>query len=173
MTDPLDGRIGEAWAGEVPNGSHVNLVVGRRGSATAAAAAGVLASPSPGHAPFLVCLGAGNVVRPATIVVNKSTIDSERLGRITWGAAQLGIAQGVLDAVADGLLEADAAADTVLLVALWVDPEASDETAVRRANREAMRGAIANALTPDAVAAAARALADRREDAGNAFYSGE
>jgi 5,6,7,8-tetrahydromethanopterin hydro-lyase len=169
MMDALDGRIGEAWAGEVPNGSHVNLVVGRRGSPTAAAAAGALASPSPGHAPFLVCLGAGNLVRPATIVVNKTTIVSEALGRITWGAAQLGIAQGVLDAVADGLLDADDAADVVLLVALWVDPEAFDEDAVLAANREAMRAAIASALAPDA-AAAARALADRREHAANAFY---
>ena len=34
-----------------------------------------------------------------TVVVNKSTISGEgELGRITWGAAQLGIAQGVLDA---------------------------------------------------------------------------
>jgi 5,6,7,8-tetrahydromethanopterin hydro-lyase len=170
--DPLDGRIGEAWAGEVPNGSHVNLVIARRGSPTAAAAAGALAGPSPGHAPFLVCLGAGNLVRPATIVVNKSTIDSEQLGRITWGAAQLGIGQGVLDAVAEALLDADEAADVVLLVALWVDPKAFDETAVRRANRAAMHGAIANALAADA-AAAARALAGRREDAANAFYSGD
>jgi hypothetical protein len=60
----------------------------------------------------------------------------------------------------------------MLLVALWVDPEAFDETAVRLSNREAMHGAIANALAPDAVAAA-RALADRREDAANAFYTGE
>jgi 5,6,7,8-tetrahydromethanopterin hydro-lyase len=172
MTDPIDGRIGEAWAGDVPDGSHINLVIARRGSPTAAAAVGALASPRPGHAPFLACLGAGNVVRPATIVVNKSTLESESLARITWGAAQLGIAQGVLDAVADGLLDAKAAADLVLLVALWVDPAASDETAVREANREAMPGAIANALAPD-VAGAARALADRREDAVNAFYGGE
>jgi 5,6,7,8-tetrahydromethanopterin hydro-lyase len=169
--DPLDGRIGEAWAGEAPNGSHINLVIARRGSPTAAAAAGALASPSPGHAPFLVCLGAGQVVRPATIVVNKSTVETEALARITWGAAQLGIAQGVLDAVADALLDAAEAADVVLLVALWVDPAASDETAVRRANREAMRGAIANALADAAVAA--RELAERREDAANAFYRGD
>ena len=32
--------IGEAWSGEVPNGSHINVVLARRGSPTAAAAAG-------------------------------------------------------------------------------------------------------------------------------------
>ena len=37
----VDGRIGEAWAGTVPDGSHINVVVAQRGSPTAAAAAGV------------------------------------------------------------------------------------------------------------------------------------
>jgi formaldehyde-activating enzyme involved in methanogenesis len=43
VTDSLDGRIGEGWSGEVPNGSHINLVLARRGSPTAAEAAAVLA----------------------------------------------------------------------------------------------------------------------------------
>jgi len=170
--DALDGRVGEAWAGEVPNGSHVNLVLARRGSPTAAAAAGALAAPGPGHAPFLACLGAGTVVRPATIVVNKTTIVDERLARLTWGAAQLGLAQGVLDAVADGLLDPGEAADVVLLVALWVDPDAYDETALRVANRAVIHAAIADALAPFG-ADEARALAGRREDAANAFYTGD
>jgi 5,6,7,8-tetrahydromethanopterin hydro-lyase len=173
VSDPLDGRIGEAWSGEVPNGSHINLVLARRGSPTAAAAATVLASPRPGHLPILACLkGAGTPVQPATIVVNKVTLDDDRLRRMTWGAAQLGIAQGVLDAVAEGLLDAEEAAEVVLLVAVWVDPEAHDETAVRAANRAATRDAVANALEPPG-AAAVRALAEQRDDAANAYYTGD
>ena len=173
MSDPLDGAIGEAWCGDVPNGSHINLVLARRGSPTAAAAAGVLASPRPGHLPIMVCLkGAGTPVRPATIMVNKVTLEDERLQRLTWGAAQLGIAQGVLDAVAEELLDADEAADLVLLIAVWVDPEAHDETAVRIANREATRAAIADALDPPS-GDEVRALATQRDDAANDFYSGD
>ena len=171
MTPEWDGRIGEAWSGEAPNGSHVNVVVARRGSPTAAAAALALASPSPGHVPFLAALEDGRMIRPATIVVNKATIESERLGRLTWGAAQLGIAQGVLDAVADGVLPAEDASELVLLVAVWVDPAAEDETAVRAANRAAMGAAIGDALappSPDDV----RALASRREKGRSAYYSG-
>jgi 5,6,7,8-tetrahydromethanopterin hydro-lyase len=172
VSDRLDGAIGEAWAGEVPNGSHINLVLARRGSPTAAAAAAVLASPRPGHLPILACLkGAGTPVRPATIVVNKVTLEDEQLERMTWGAAQLGIAQGVLDAVAEGLLEAKEAADVLLLVAVWVDPAAHDETAVREANREATRNAVADALGPPS-ADAVQALAARRDEATNAYYSG-
>jgi 5,6,7,8-tetrahydromethanopterin hydro-lyase len=172
VTDRLDGAIGEAWSGEVPNGSHINLVLARRGSPTAAAAAAVLASPRPGHLPILACLkGAGTPVRPATIVVNKVSLDEERLERMTWGAAQLGIAQGVLDAVAEGVLDAEEAGDVLVLTAVWVDPEAEDETAVRIANREATRAAIADALDPPS-AEAVRALAEQREEATNAFYTG-
>jgi 5,6,7,8-tetrahydromethanopterin hydro-lyase len=174
VTDPLDGCIGEGWSGEVPNGSHINLVLARRGSPTAAAAAAVLASPRPGHLPILACLkGAGTPVRPATIVVNKVSLEEdERLQKMTWGAAQLGIAQGVLDAVADGLLGAEEAADVILLIAVWVDPGAKDETAVRVANREATRTAIADALDPPRPASV-RALAEQRDEATNAFYTGD
>ena len=37
--EAIDGRVGEAWSGNVPNGSHINVVLARRGSPTAAAVA--------------------------------------------------------------------------------------------------------------------------------------
>jgi 5,6,7,8-tetrahydromethanopterin hydro-lyase len=119
----------------------------------------------------MACLGAGNAVRPATIVLNKATIASELHGRITWGAAQLGIAAGVMDCVADGVFSEDDAAELVLLVAVWVDPSAADETAVRAANREAVRRAVEDALSTDR-SGRIRELLDLRDGATNAFYSG-
>ena len=162
----MDGLIGEAWAGESPDGCHVNVVLAERGSATAAAAVGALASPGPGHTPFLVCLGPGNVVRPPTIFVNKTATDGESLGRLTWGAAQLGVGQGVLDVVADGRLRTR---DVVVLAVVWIDPEAGDETALKRSCREAMRAAIADALEP----ADGAVLLAGREDATNGYYTGD
>lgn len=170
--DPLDGRIGEAWSGEAPNGSHINVVLGRRGSPTAAAIVAALASPRPGHLPFLACLELGSAIRPRTVVVNKATIEGDLHGRITWGAAQLGIAQGVMDAVAEGLLDPAQADDMVLLVPVWVDPAAEDETAVRAANRKATRDALADAVAPASEDEVLR-LVDRREDAHNAYYGGD
>jgi 5,6,7,8-tetrahydromethanopterin hydro-lyase len=172
MTD-LDGRIGEGWDGEAPNGSHINVVVAQRGSAVHAAIVGALASPRPGHVPFQVCLEVGTAVRPTTIFVNKATIlTGTEHERITWGAGQVGVAQGVLDAVSDGLISPAGAAELTLLAAVWVDPDASDETAVKRAARRAMRNAIADAVSPpdaDAVAA----LAARRDEARAGYYRGE
>jgi len=172
--DELDGRIGEGWGGLGPNGSHVNVVLARRGSPTAAAAISMLALPSPGHTPVLVCVGPEQrlyePVWPPTLMMNKATATDERHQTITWGAAQLGIGQGVLDAVAEGLLEASG--DLLVLVAVWVDPRASDETAVRLANREATLKAIRVCVEGRDPDAAAR-LVRERDSLRNPFYSGD
>jgi formaldehyde-activating enzyme len=171
--DLLDGRIGEGWGGEAPNGSHVNVVLARRGSPTAAAAVSMLAHPTPGHTPVLVCVGATQAeyepVWPPTLMMNKATATDDRHQTITWGAAQLGIAQGVLDAVADGLLQPTG--DLYVLVAVWVDPGASDETAVRVANRTAVRKAIAVCVEGRDPGAAADLVA-RRDELTSPFYGG-
>ena len=74
--------------------------------------------------------------------------------------------------MAEGLLDADEAADVVVLVAVWVDPDAHDETAVRNGQpggHARRRGRCAAA----AVGRAVRALAAERDEATNAFYSGD
>ena len=171
--DELDGRIGEGWSGVRPNGSHVNVVLARRGGPAAAAAIGMLAHPSPGHTPVLVCVGPEESryepVWPPTLMMNKATALEDRHQTITWGAAQLGIGQGVLDAVADGLLEATG--ELLVLVAVWVDPRADDENAVRAANREAVRKAIGTCVNGRDPAAAARLVAER-DTLTNPFYGG-
>jgi formaldehyde-activating enzyme len=172
--DPdIDGRIGQGWGGLAPDGVHVNVVLGRRGSATAAALLTTFTSPSPGHTPVLVCVGPDQpsyeAVVPPTVMMNKATATEERHQTLTWGAAQLGIGQGVLDAVADGLLAADL--DTLVFVAIWVDPAADDETAVRRAAREATRAGVGAAVAgPDA--AAVERLVRERDALANPFYGG-
>jgi formaldehyde-activating enzyme len=170
----LDGRIGEGWGGVKPNGSHVNVVLARRGSPTFAAAVSMFAQPSPGHTPVLVCVGPDEAgyepIWPPTLMMNKATARDDAHETITWGAAQLGIGQGVLDAVADGLLEPTD--EVVVLVAVWVDPTASDETAVRCANRAAVRKAIGTCVEGRDPAAAA-ALVANRDALRNPFYSGD
>jgi formaldehyde-activating enzyme len=173
--DELDGRIGQGWGGPGgPNGSHVNVVLARRGSPTAAAALGMFAHPSPGHTPVAVCVGPDQPsyepVWPPTLMMNKSTALEDPLQTITWGAAQLGIGQGVLDAVADGLIEATQ--DLIVMVAVWVDPTARDETAIRHAARAATRAAIDECVRGRDAAAVQR-LVDERDTLRNPFYSGD
>ena len=172
--DELDGRIGEGWSGDAPNGSHVNVVLARRGSPTAASALGMFAHPAPGHTPVLVCVGPTQQeyepVWPPTLMMNKATALDDGHQTMTWGAAQLGIGQGVLDAVADGLIEASG--DLLVLVAVWVDPAAEDETAVREANRAATRKALGVCVEGRDPAAAA-ALVANRDSLRSPYYSGD
>jgi formaldehyde-activating enzyme len=172
--DELDGRIGEGWGGVSPNGAHLNVVLARRGSPTAAAAVSMLAHPTPGHTPVLVCVGPNQQsyepVFPPTLMMNKATAIEERHQTMTWGAAQLGIAQGVLDAVADGLVEATQ--ELVVLVAVWVDAGATDETALRKATRSAMRKAMGMCVEGRDPAAVQR-LVDERDGLQSPFYGGD
>jgi formaldehyde-activating enzyme len=172
--DDLDGRIGEGWGGVGPNGAHLNVVLARRGSPTAAAAVSMLAHPTPGHTPVLVCVGPDQQsyepVFPPTLMMNKATALDERHQTMTWGAAQLGIAQGVLDAVADGIVEATQ--ELIVLVAVWVDARASDETALRKAARSAMRKAIGMCVEGRDPAAVQR-LVDERDALQSPFYGGD
>jgi formaldehyde-activating enzyme len=172
--DEVDGRIGEGWGGLGPNGSHVNVVLAKRGGPTAAAAIGMLAHPSPGHTPVLVCVGPAQteyqVIWPPTLMMNKNTATTESHQNMTWGAAQVGIAQGVLDAVAAGLI--DATGDLFVLVAVWVDERADDETAVRKANRDAVGKALRMCVHGRDPGAAERLVAERDTVTGP-FYGGE
>jgi formaldehyde-activating enzyme len=171
--DELDGRIGEGWGGLSPNGAHVNVVLARRGSPTAAAAVGMFAHPTPGHTPVLVCVGAEQTryepVWPPTLMMNKATALEERQQMFTWGAGQLGIAQGVLDTVADGLIEATH--ELIVLVAIWIDAQADDETALRLAAREAVQKAL-RMCVHGRDASAAQRLVDDRNTLASPFYSG-
>jgi formaldehyde-activating enzyme involved in methanogenesis len=155
--EELDGRIGEGWGGLSPNGAHVNVVLARRGSPTAAAAISMFAHPSPGHSPVLCCVGRSQPeyqpIWPPTLMMNKTTATTEHIEKMTWGPGQLGI----------GL---------VVLVALWLDARADDETAVRLATRAAVRKAIGMCVEGRDPAAAAQLVAER-DSVWNPFYSGE
>ena len=170
----FDGRIGEGWSGVDPDGAHVNVVLAERGSVTAASLLGTFTSPAPGHAPILVVIGAAKAeyepVWPPTIMINKETALEPRHQTITWGAGQLGIGQGVLDAVAEGLIPSSD--DLVVFVTIYIDPGATDETKVRISSRAATLKGIRTAVQgrdPDQ----ARALVERRDSVRNPFYGGQ
>src|SRR5256885_2123915 len=96
-------------------------MLGDKGGPVGAAWATALATPRAGHAAFVVVAAPNVPVKPMTLFVNKATVESanERHGRLTWGAAQAGVAAGVTSAHRQGVLHADAA-DELELVAAFV-----------------------------------------------------
>jgi 5,6,7,8-tetrahydromethanopterin hydro-lyase len=151
-------QVGEGFAGEGAHVAHVNSVLGAKGGPVEQAWASALASPSAGHVPFVVVLRPGLAVQPYTLFVNKAPLTGDEHARLTWGPAQAGVACGVGDALAEGVIDATAAPNLLLITAVWVDPAATDADAVFAANRTATndalrRGASQEPLVHDVLAA--------------------
>ena len=99
-----------------------------------------LATPTQGHAPFVVVLHPGLPVKPFTLLVNKAAIANDTHARMTWGPAQAGVAFGVAEALAQEILFD---VEDLLIAAVWVDPRADDEQLVFTNNARATLGALA------------------------------
>ena len=135
-------QVGEGFAGEGADAAHVNTVLGLREGPVGTAWATALATPSAGHTPFLAVVRPNVPVQPPTLFVNKAAIANDAHGRLTWGAAQAGVAAGVLAALRAGVISETAVRDLVLIAAVWVDPGASDAAAVFDNNEVATLAAL-------------------------------
>ncbi len=161
-------QIGESFVGDGAEAAHVNTVLGNRSGPAGSAWATALATPSAGHVPFMAVLGPGLAVKPLTLFVNKAPIADDGHGTLTWGAAQAGVAGGVADAVAEGIVSESALDDLVLIAAVWVNPKAADEALVYANNRQATRTALANGAA--GLPSTADVLTGRQRPT-NAFYT--
>lgn len=151
--------IGESFVGDGVNAAHINVVLGRRDGPVGTAWASVLASPSAGHAPFVVIAQPSVPAVPPTLFVNKAAIAGPVHAKMTWGPAQAGVAQGVGQALENSVIDSEDVDDLVLIVAVWVNPDANDEAEVFRNNQSATLEALGKAVkalpkVPEFVAAA-------------------
>jgi len=136
-------QVGEAFVGSGAEAAHINTVLGSKGGPVETAWVTALATPRAGHIPFVTTLQPGIPAKPMTLFVNKATLEGDRHSTMTWGPAQAGVASGVLWAVADNVVPAQVVDDLLLVVAVWVNPEASDGDLVYANNRQATRDALA------------------------------
>ena len=65
-------QVGESFIGDGANAAHINTVLGSRSGAVGTAWATALATPSPGHVPFMAVMAPGLPVKPATLFVTKA-----------------------------------------------------------------------------------------------------
>jgi 5,6,7,8-tetrahydromethanopterin hydro-lyase len=156
MTEAL--QIGESFIGDGANAAHVNTVFGHREGPAGVAWATALATPSQGHVPFVTVLRPSLPVKPLTLFVTKAAPAGDAHGLLIWGPAQAGIAAGVANALADGVISREQADSHVIIAAVWVNPAADDAELVFANNRESVRTALANGAaslpaTDDVIAA--------------------
>jgi 5,6,7,8-tetrahydromethanopterin hydro-lyase len=139
-------QIGEGFAGSGADAAHVNTVLGAKDGPVGTAWATALATPRLGHTPFVVVARPNLPVKPFTLFVNKAAVDTDnraRHARLTWGAAQAGVAAGVIAAARQRVLRADELESLLLIAAVWVDPDANDEELVYANNQAATIAALA------------------------------
>lgn len=122
-------------------------MIGRKGGPVETAWATALATPSAGHVPFMTVLRPSVPVKPLTLFVNKAAAEGELHQRATWGSAQAGLAQGVTDAVTEGLIPAGDTDDLLIIAAMWINPAVDDLDASFRNQRAAAYGAVRAAVT--------------------------
>jgi 5,6,7,8-tetrahydromethanopterin hydro-lyase len=138
-------QVGEGFAGAGPNAAHVNTVLGSSDGPVGQAWTTALATPRIGHAPFVVVVRPNVPVKPFTLFVNKAAVDGERHerhARFTWGAAQAGVAGGVVAALTKGIVSEADADELLLIAAVWVNPDADNERAVYENNEAATLAAL-------------------------------
>ncbi|TAN52193.1 MAG: aldehyde-activating protein [Methylococcaceae bacterium] len=91
------------------------------------------------------------MVRPATIVICKSSLRNNIFEKLYGGVVQPAVADAVLDAVEEDYLPRQLADSLCIIALVWLDPACADEarldkTALYRTNRAAAKLAIQRAM---------------------------
>lgn len=133
--------------GEGPEVAHIDLVIGSKGGAVEQAFANSLASPALGHTPLLAVLEPNLPAKPATLIVNKVTIQGVEQAILMFGPAQAAVAKAVMDSVADGIIPEEQAEEILIIVSVFVEWDATDKKKVYDNNYKATKFAIERAIT--------------------------
>jgi formaldehyde-activating enzyme len=136
------------------------IVIGELDGPVGTALATLVGDQVKGHTRVFAILNSDVQVKPATLMVSKVTVSSSRYTSILMGSVQAGIANGVLDAVREGIIPKKKAKDLGIIYSVWLDPSVLnvpegkiDHEGLFAVNREAtvkvIRKALANEPTID------------------------
>jgi bifunctional enzyme Fae/Hps len=140
-------HVGEALIGNDPELAHVDLLIGEKDGPVGQAFASGLSHLSQGHTPLLAVIKPNLLTKPATLIVPKVTLqDLEQTAKV-FGPAQAAVAKAVADAVEDGIIAKEMCEQYVLIVSVYVHPDAQDYEKIYRYNYGATKLAIKRALT--------------------------
>lgn len=138
--------LGEALIGEEPEIAHIDLVIGDKNGPVGMAFVNAMSHMSAGHTPLLAVIRPNLPTKPSTLVVPKVTVQNLEQAARVFGPAQTAIAKAVADAVEEGLIPKDKAEDLVLIVSVFIHPEAEDYSKIYRYNYGATKLAIQRAM---------------------------
>jgi bifunctional enzyme Fae/Hps len=138
--------IGEALIGEAPNLAHVDLIVGSKDGPVGISFANALSTPSKGHGGLLAAIRPNLLSKPVSLIVPKVTVSKMEDANKIFGPAQAAVAKGIADAVEEGLIPMNKLDDWVIIVSVFIHPEATDYRKIYQYNYGATKLAIQRAL---------------------------
>jgi 5,6,7,8-tetrahydromethanopterin hydro-lyase len=134
-------------------GAEPEIVIGELDGPVGTALATLVGDQVKGHTRVFAILNSDVQVRPATLMVSKVTVSNSRYTSILMGSVQAGIANGVLDAVREGIIPKKKANDLGIIYSVWLDPSVLnvpegkiDHAGLFAVNREATVKVIKKAL---------------------------
>lgn len=129
------------------------IVIGELDGPVGTALATLVGDQVKGHTRVFAILNSDVQVRPATLMVSKVTVSNSRYTSILMGSVQAGIANGVLDAVREGVIPRKKVNDLGIIYSVWLDPSVLsvpegkiDHAGLFAVNREATVKVIRKAL---------------------------
>jgi 5,6,7,8-tetrahydromethanopterin hydro-lyase len=146
-------RCGEALVEDeaVWSAAEPEIVIGELDGPVGFSIANLIGNQVKGHTKVFAILNSDYMVKPATVMVSKVTVNSNKYTNILMGTVQAAIAHGVLDAVRAGDIPKEKAEELGIIVSVWLDPSIVDEEydpeILFRTNRQATAKAIKKAMT--------------------------
>lgn len=153
MSERIVLRTGEALVAGGPAGTAAEpeVMIGELDGPFGSAFANLLGDQVKGHSRVLAIMNTDIMVRPATLMVSKVTVDNSRYTNILMGTVQGAIANGVLDSVRAGIIPKEKANDLGIIVSVWLNPIVAEQDDLdhqilfdihRKATTEAIRKAM-------------------------------
>jgi bifunctional enzyme Fae/Hps len=139
-------RVGEALIGEGYEVAHIDLVIGEKNGPVGMAFVNSLSQLSAGHTPLLAVLRPNLITKPAALIIPKVTIREMEQAELIFGPAQAAVAKAVADAVEEGIVPAEEAENLVVIVSVFIHPEAKDRDKIYYYNYGATKLALRRAM---------------------------
>jgi bifunctional enzyme Fae/Hps len=138
--------VGEALVGDGAELAHIDLIIGDKEGPVGTAFANALSQLSAGHTPLLAVVRPNLLTKPATLVIPKVTIRKGAQVAEMFGPVQAAVAKAVADSVEEGIFTDRDPEALVILVSVYLNPDAADYNRIYRFNYGATKLAIRRAF---------------------------
>ena len=140
-------KIGEALVGNGNEVAHLDLMIGTKDGPVGQAFANGMVGLSKGHTPLLGVIRPNLPPKPHVLIVPKVTVKNMADAGKIFGPAQSGVSKGIADAVEEGVLNEYDLNEIVVIISVFIHPEAKDYRKIYQYNYAATKLALRRAVS--------------------------